>query len=668
MAVASIKKVEFYVHNSVVEDVLSILQKTGTCEIVSRQDVDEVDSHSTAHLQRIDSLLSETRFLLRFFEPFYEDSVPPMARALGERPDFSVEELASLAEKTDLLQLAEHIRTLERRLIEIRSEITQIDSTKAILSHITELPYSLELVSRGTRFVGGFVGMLPVEQIAGWKQAIEKNLGDAGEFFIASYEEKEKEAWVALFCRRDKEQEALDLCSKYGFSRIEIPDTLTESVGEELLRLETRRESLLKEEEKIETQASSEATKWMPTTRALSDYWNILKSKYEVLSNSEFTDKTVIIKSWIPEVAVPKVEEQLKQYRAVMEIAVSDPSPEDEPPTLLVNKGWVLPFETLTKLYGLPKYGELDPSPLLAPFFFVFFGMCLGDGGYGLIMLGFFLFFMKKFKRMPEGVKNFITLFILSGISTIFVGAFTGSWFGDLIDVFGVFKFIRPIKNIPVVLDPMNDPMTVLFISLGLGTIQIFFGLFVAFYDSLRKKDYMGAFADQGGWILFLLGLLLIGGTVSGKLPASLSMPSKATAAAGALVLVLTQGRAKSGVVQKAISGVMSLYNVTSYLGDVLSYSRLLALGLASAAIGSIINMLASLAMGIPFIGWVLALILIFGGHLFSVAVNVLGAFVHSLRLQYVEFFSKFYSGGGKSFAPLTYNTSFVTISETKEA
>ncbi|NLA91303.1 MAG: V-type ATP synthase subunit I, partial [Synergistaceae bacterium] len=299
---------------------------------------------------------------------------------------------------------------------------------------------------------------------------------------------------------------------------------------------------------------------------------------------------------------------------------------------------------------------------LMAPFFFVFFGMCLGDAGYGLIMIGLFAWFLKKYRKMPRSFSEFFKLFVLSGVATVIVGTLTGSWFGDMVDAFAIFSFLRPLKNLPVILNPMDDPMVFLALSLALGVFQLLFGLGVAFYDALRRKDYMGAYADVGGWLVFLIGLLVWGMGLAGYMSVAWEAFGKTVAIFGAIVLLATQGREKTGFISKAISGVLSLYDATSYLGDVLSYSRLLALGLATSAVGVIINMLAGLAGDIPFVGWILALLLIIGGHVFSVAVNVLGAFVHSLRLQYVEFFSKFYSGGGRVFSPLSYNTSYVSI------
>ena len=210
----------------------------------------------------------------------------------------------------------------------------------------------------------------------------------------------------------------------------------------------------------------------------------------------------------------------------------------------------------------------------------------------------------------------------------------------------------------------MNDPMTLLGISLLLGMIQIFTGIIMAMRELWKKGDKMGALADQGGWLVFLSGLVLVGLTGGGMLPAAMQGFSKVVAAVGALILILTQGRTRPSFAGKVFSGVFSLYNVTGYLGDVLSYSRLLALGLGSAAVGMVINLLAVLVSGVPYVGLLLGVLVFVFGHLFSMAINLLGAFVHSLRLQYVEFFGKFYDTSGEDFVPLRRATQYVRISD----
>jgi V/A-type H+-transporting ATPase subunit I len=203
--------------------------------------------------------------------------------------------------------------------------------------------------------------------------------------------------------------------------------------------------------------------------------------------------------------------------------------------------------------------------------------------------------------------------------------------------------------------------------SLFIGFVQIIFGLFIAFFDNLRKKDYIGAIGDQGGWITFLLGLAMYILVRAGMLSPVFSSPSAIISLVGAGILIATQGREKKNIFSKLFSGVMSLYSITSYLGDILSYSRLLALGLATSAIAMIINTLTMQLFSIPYIGWLLGFVLFTGGHGFSIAVNILGAFVHSLRLQYVEFFSKFYKAGGRSFEPFNMDARYINVTDARD-
>jgi|LSQX01.1.fsa_nt_gb V/A-type H+-transporting ATPase subunit I len=664
MAVAKISKAEFYIHKSNVDGVLSVLQNTGSYEVIPFSSKDESEGPVLNHpdFSRVDFLLGETRFLLRFLEPHFVDSVSGMARAMGEKEEFSLQQTMELDSRTDIHSLAEDIRVLERRLMEIRSEVSQLDSTESLLLSLKGFPYPLELLSSGTEYIRGMLGSMPAEQVEQWKRGAESLLGTMGEVYIAPAAEKEKDRTIALFFDAGVSQKAVELNARHSFNRIEIPSSLQSGVSEELSLIREKRTNLAAEEKEILQKATEAAARWVPSVRALSDHYSVLRDRYAAFSAGNATEQVVMLRGWIPDSALPEVKKSLAAFDSSIELVISEPGPEDNVPSFIVNPSWSLPFENLTRLYGAPKYGEIDPTPLLAPFFFVFFGMCLGDAGYGLVMIGFFVWFLRKYKKMPASFRDFFKLFVLSGVSTVIVGALTGSWFGDLVDAFGIFSFLRPLKNSIVILNPMENPMVFLAISLVLGIVQLMFGLGIAFYDALRKKNYMGAFADTGGWIIFLVGLLLWGGTAGGFLPAETDSLAKTLSITGAVILIATQGREKTGILSKAVSGLLSLYGVTSYLGDVLSYSRLLALGLATSAVGVIINMLAGLAGDIPFVGWIIGILLIIGGHIFSIAVNVLGAFVHSLRLQYVEFFSKFYTGGGRVFAPLTYNTSYVSI------
>jgi len=262
----------------------------------------------------------------------------------------------------------------------------------------------------------------------------------------------------------------------------------------------------------------------------------------------------------------------------------------------------------------------------------------ISDAGYGIVLALLGLWALKKLK--PEGIgKKLFSLIFLGGISTFIWGAMYGGWFGDL------------IKLPPLWFNPLEDPMRLLLFSFILGIIQIYMGLALQGYKNIRDGKTLDAVFDQGFWMVFLSGFLMF------ALPQTKGI-ARYVVIAGAIGLVLTQGRHQKSVVAKVGSGILSLYDVMSYVSDVLSYSRILALGLATGVIATVINTMGRL-LGVNIIGYIIMVVLLVGGHLFNIAINALGAYVHSSRLQYVEFFSKFYEGGGRALEPFTIKTKY---------
>ena len=670
MAVTRVKKVRILSHHDGLEKVIAALQGLGCCEIIPPDGEGGSEERSasspnerikTGKSSELETNVSDCRFLLRFLEPLFVEEGGTLERLLGPKPPVTLAELASLDSRTDLTDLASKARNLERSISEMRSETAQIANHLQLLEPMRGLELPLWIISRGTEKVMGVMGSILVDRRASLEEGFFGVVKEEGELFLSTPALKDAETMAVLVFPRVFEQKVMESAANAGFSRIDCPPGLEGKPALEIERLAKRREEIAMAISSVENEASRMAAEVVPVARKVSDYLAILSARNEAGDSGVSSEKVSVLRFWIPADKMKAVEKALEPYKGLVDIYSEDPAPEDSPPIILDNPRWAIPFSPLTKLYGMPSYSGIDPTVLMAPFFFLFFGMCLGDGGYGLILGAFLLYALLRY-RLSGDTRNFFVLLLLGSVSTVMVGALTGSWLGDMIDAFGLFAPIKPIKDSLVLIKPMDDPITFLAIALGLGVVQILFGIVIAMWDAFRKGDMMGAFADQGGWLALLVGLLLWGGSFLGLGGGGALFAGKVLAAVGALTLVATQGRDKPGVIRKAISGVLSLYNVTSFLGDVLSYSRLLALGLATSAIAMIGNTLTILVSGIPYVGWILAFLIFFGGHLFSVVVNVLGSFIHSLRLQYVEFFSKFYSAGGRAFDPMRVVTKFTRI------
>jgi V/A-type H+-transporting ATPase subunit I len=376
---------------------------------------------------------------------------------------------------------------------------------------------------------------------------------------------------------------------------------------------------------------------------------------------------------------------------------------------LLENPKLLKPFETLTDLYGRPTYGELDPTILLAPFFTVFFAICIGDVGYGLmLMLGFYL--IKTRLDVAPGVKRFADLMIIGGAASVVAGVIFGSYFAiDFKVVTHYLPFLKPLQ----IIDPLAQLQTFLLFTVALGVIQVFFGVLIAAYDAARKGDFSGAVNDQISTIVLAVmiavavivpgaSMLMKGHAIEAALTAEdlsareralggawlglavawmLSLAFDGPGAIGwALLAATVAGLALSKGVRKTFVGILggayAVYGMSAFIGDILSYTRLAALGLSGALVGMVFNLLAGLVWsgssglfakgGLSIVFGILVMVMAAAvfvvGHVFNVVINLLGAFVHPARLQFVEFFSKFYEGGGRPYKPFGHQTTAVVL------
>lgn len=663
MGVARLKKAELYYHKSVHEQIAAALQNSGACQIISSTEENYTPPADVeALISKTDEKLSDIRYLTRTLTPHYVDPIPALDRMLGERPEATMSELEELAAATDLKAVCESTRSIEQETGSVRTRLSEARTNVSLLSGLAFFPYPLSIITEGTRTVTGLIGTLKAANISGFKAALGdfSKYKDDSELIIAPVDEKAQDVYAALIYSRNIEAEIREVCAKQGLSLVEIPASLTDTPAEELEKANASVTELEAKESELAEKMAELAEEHIPTVQKLSDYYNSLSRRYNGTAHSDATECAMLTKFWIPVDKAPALREAVEAISPEIELTYSDPAPEDEPPSLLNNGDSVRPYNILTELYSSPKYRGIDPTPLLAPFFWIFFGMCLGDAGYALVVFGTILFVFRKYKKIAPGVKDFIRLFLFCSVSTFIYGVISGSFFGNFIDSF--LPPLVPMKNALMLVDPMTNPMQVLGISLLLGVVHLMFGLLIAAYDMMRHGDFIDAIGDKISWFLLIVGLCLYGVGLGGMLPPHFVQVGGGMAGLGAVIIFIYAGKGEPNWFKKIINGFLALYGSTSYLGDILSYSRLLALGFGSAVIGMVINLLGGLAADIPYVGWLVAITVIIGGHIFSIAINILGSFVHPLRLQYVEFFGKFYTGGGEPFSPLTLSQEYINV------
>ena len=403
-------------------------------------------------------------------------------------------------------------------------------------------------------------------------------------------------------------------------------------------------EKQLKEEEKEERKIMEKIEKLLQKERSLKiiyDYFTFLLNKEYAHEETLESKSTFLLIGWVKREELKKLENLIKTKFPSFYLTSLPLEEGEEPPVSLKNPIFFKPFEAITRLYSLPRYGEVDPSPFLAPFFAAFFGLCLTDAGYGIIMVILSLFLLKK---LSVG-KEIIGVLLFGGLSAIFWGAITGGWFAIPMEYLP--SFLKKEGLIKFV--PLENLMFFFTLALSLGIAHILVGIGIEFFDKLRKGKILEGIGENFSWLVMIPGLILYfmgRGSPIGLLGLKLMF-------CGFLLSFTSVFRQRNPLLGFLIIPGGILWKFKDFVGNVLSYSRLMALGLATGVIGMVVNTIAGIAKQIPFLGFPLMGLILICGHLFNLAINGLGAFVHTARLQFVEFFPYFFEGGGKPFTPL---------------
>jgi V/A-type H+-transporting ATPase subunit I len=394
--------------------------------------------------------------------------------------------------------------------------------------------------------------------------------------------------------------------------------------------------------------------------------------KYEVIGQLLQSNNVFVMTGYITQRDAKSLEDALNN-EFVIAIELEEPSEEEDVPVLLNNNGFSAPLEGVVAGFSYPGKGEADPTMVMSLFYYLLFGLMLSDAGYGALMVAGCAFGLIKFRKtMESSMINTLKMYLFCGISTIFWGIMFGSYFGDIVDVVSETFFGQKITIPPLWFFPVNEPMRLLSFAMLLGLIHLLAGLSMKFYQLLMQKDFKSILYDVVTWFVLLVSstiLLLSMQMMRDILGINFTVPTVAVnvsavlAVISAIGIVLTNGRESRNPFKRFLKGAYALYGITGYLSDVLSYSRLLALGLATGVIGSVINKMAAMTAG-GLLGPLFFALVVVGGHTLNIAINALGAYVHTNRLQYVEFFGKFYEGGGRKFDPFGIKTKYYNVKE----
>ncbi len=579
--------------------------------------------------------LSEVNFALSFLENFKPKESFLKNLVLSFIPlkeSVKKSDLEKMAESSDIKGVIERCARIEEKINKLESEKSNLLDEVSLLKRFRTTSVFSGQTLKKTDY---FAGCLEVKNRDNFFKEIskkevfylEKGEEDPLNFnFVLFFLKKDRQFFEEILKRHEVKQEAV-------FWR-EPP--------RQALKI---RENRIREAELETSIQKKEAQKLFlsaPKLKALSDWFSWQIDKEEFLKESEKTRKYFGIKAWVAEEDIGEVEKVITKHTSCFLIKKLPILKDDKPPVIIKNEGPASSFGIVTGVYGLPKRNELDPTPYLAPFFIFYFALALSDSGYGVLLVAFSFLAKKIFKG--AGVDRFFNLFIIGGILTTIAGIFSGTVFGS------------DIAQSMRIIDPMSDPIGTLIFVLALGFFQIFVGLIIGMVWLIKKKRIKEAISGNGAGAVFLLGMSLF-----------LITKESAFVFSGliAMILLAVLYTESKGILAKLGKGFGAIYGLIGYFSDILSYSRILALGLATGIIAAVINMIAVIfkdMIPIPGVNWLIAGVILVVGHTGNLLINTLGAFIHSARLQFVEFFSKFMEGGGRYFKPLAKQGRFIKI------
>ena len=677
------------------KQILELLQRTGVVEVDTRRlqddelkcmDVQQDCQRFARNAKTVDQALG----VLSTYAP---DQKAGLLSSLEDARALSVpqyEEQAAAAAGT--LEAAEDLLKQQQRILEAKAELPKLESSLQALGPWLsfDLPLNFAGTERTAALIGSFPEALTEAQLleAVQEEAVQeaKRSEDKPDAVCQEMDTVDptlsapillnvqlisaSKEMTAVFALCLKEDAALveRAFKKLNFARAPLSGRVpSEEAKAVQARMEACRVSVEEAAAAIRSRAEQrEAFKFT------ADYYRMRAEKYRVLQELPQSGQAFFLEGYVPAACADRLLQKLSA-RFDLVAQVQEPEQAEEAPVALQNGFFAEPVESVVESYSMPGPSEFDPSRLVSVFYYLMFGMMLSDAGYGLMLVCGTGILLMKVRNMKPGMKKMMKLFFYCGISTVFWGLMFGSFFGDAVNVIASTFFGRPdIQLKPLWFEPVKEPMRLLVFAFALGIVHLFTGLGAKGVQYIRAGKYADAIYDVlfwylfvGGGIVYLLSMDMITQMLGlgFTLPPAVGTVSLLLMGIGAVGVVLTGGRESRNWFKRLLKGAYSAYGVTSYLSDILSYSRLLALGLATGVIAQVFNKMGSM-LGATWYGVLIFILVFLVGHVLNLGINILGAYVHTNRLQFVEFFGKFYEGGGRKFEPFTEHTKYYKVKE----
>jgi len=666
------KKTSLIVHQNYVEDVITTLHNTGMMEIIdiSKEEPETLETIEKAsmdpeaatcttyelRISRVIDILKKARSKPRGIKALLHPQLPEI-KTIEEG---SLEEIYSYTEGV-LSEIEKKILNHEQRLNELDEQKEQI---KLYLEQVEYLKdFELDIADIGeSDYVVVKVGK--TSDLSGLEEKIKQN--DCVAVYSQQFGSGKKIEWVVVIVAHITEKEFIEKLCREKVTEFDFGE-LSGSPKDVLELLKKEEIAINKEKKKIISHLHKFAEKQLNDLLAIREEIKLERVRKEVSKNFAKTSSTYVIKGWVlerNEVALKDAVTSISKGHVICEFATPSANP-DNPPTHIETPKWAEGFKGLLEVFATPKYNEINPAIIMGFFFILFFGVMLGDAGYGLVILTLSLFGYFKFGKYSDMIRSWSFMGFWMGLVTTVVGFLTNSFFGDFIPRFvygdpNAFLYSVNIGGIQLPVNSIKDPITILVIALIFGLIHLNVGILLGIIQAFKAKKYKELLTARLCWIPLQLG----GGMLICYSMLDFQLSENLIYIAAVLVVI--------GLIQLFISaGPIGFFGITGYVGDWLSYARLLALGLATAGMALAFNVVAELLGDmvnnlIPILGTVLLILILVVAHMINLGLQSLGAGIHSLRLQYVEFFNRFYEGGGHKFAPFKINRRYTKIEEEK--